>query len=144
AASTKSRHLAYDLYAGVGFFTLPIAQQFHRVTMVEGSPVSVRYARRNVPRHVKVVAAPVEQYIEKMREADFVFLDPPRAGAKREVISTIAERTREKISFLACDPVTFARDAARIVASGWKLASLDLLDLFPNTHHVETLASFER
>jgi len=46
--------------------------------------------------------------------------------------------------FLACDPVTFARDASRLIASGWRLASLDLLDLFPNTHHVETLASFER
>jgi tRNA/tmRNA/rRNA uracil-C5-methylase (TrmA/RlmC/RlmD family) len=144
ASSTRGRHLAYDLYGGVGFFTLPIAQQFHRVTMVVGSPISVRYAKMNVPRHVKVVSAPVEQHIESMREADYVFLDPPRSGAKRVVIDTIAERTREKISFLACDPVTFARDASRILASGWKLASLDLLDLFPNTHHVETLASFER
>ena len=50
----------------------------------------------------------------------------------------------ERIAYLSCDPVTFARDANRIVASGWRLASLDLLDLFPNTHHVETLGSFER
>jgi 23S rRNA (uracil1939-C5)-methyltransferase len=144
AASTVNRHLAYDLYGGVGFFTLPIALQFHRVTMIEGSPVSVRYAKQNVPRHVKVVAAPVEQHITTMRDADFVFLDPPRSGAKRIVIDTIAERTKEKIVFLACDPVTFARDANRLLATGWKLATLDLLDLFPNTHHVETLASFQR
>jgi 23S rRNA (uracil1939-C5)-methyltransferase len=144
AARTRNRHLAYDLYAGVGFFTLPIAEHFHRVTMVEGSPVSARYARKNVPRHVKVIDAPVEQHVAKMREADFVFLDPPRAGAKREVITTVGERTKEIIAYLSCDPVTFARDASRLIASGWRLSTLDLLDLFPNTHHVETLSSFER
>lgn len=144
ASSTRGRHLAYDLYGGVGFFTLPIARYFHRVDMIEGSPVAAHYARINVPRHVKVVEAPVEQQMAKMRDADFVFLDPPRAGAQRNVIETIARRTKEKIAFLACDPVTFARDASRLIASGWRLATLDLLDLFPNTHHVETLSSFER
>jgi len=144
ASGTKQRHLAYDLYGGVGFFTLPIAQHFHRVTLVEGSPVSARYARMNVPRHVKVVEAPVEQHVERMREADFVFLDPPRAGAKREVITAVAEKTKERIAYLSCDPVTFSRDASRLIASGWRLSTLDLLDLFPNTHHVETLSSFER
>lgn len=144
ASTTQQRHLAYDLYAGVGFFTLPIAQHFHRVTMIEGSRVSAHYAKKNVPRHVKVVEAPVEQQMAKMRAADFVFLDPPRAGARREVIDTVGERTREKIAYLSCDPVTFARDASRLIASGWRLATLDLLDLFPNTHHVETLSSFER
>jgi tRNA/tmRNA/rRNA uracil-C5-methylase (TrmA/RlmC/RlmD family) len=79
-----------------------------------------------------------------MPRADFVFLDPPRSGARRNVIDAIAERATAMVCFLACDPVTFARDASRLIASGWRLASLDLLDLFPNTHHVETLASFER
>ena len=77
-------------------------------------------------------------------DVDFTFLDPPRAGARMNVIETIGVRTKEKIAYLSCDPVTFARDAIRLIASGWRLASLDLLDLFPNTHHVETLASFER
>ena len=144
AAAVAQRRIALDLYGGVGFFTLPIAALFERVIMVEGSPLSVRYARQNVPRNARVIAAPVENQIERLEPADFVFLDPPRAGARREVIATIAERTRAKISYLSCDPVTFARDSSRIIASGWTLATLDLLDLFPNTHHVETLASFER
>lgn len=144
ASRTRMRHVAADLYAGVGFFTLPIAEQFHRVIAVEGSPVSSRYARRNVPRNVKVVEAPVERQIAKLPELDFVFLDPPRAGAREEVISGIAEKTKEVIAYLSCDPVTFARDAHRLTASGWRLATLDLLDLFPNTHHIETLSSFER
>jgi tRNA/tmRNA/rRNA uracil-C5-methylase (TrmA/RlmC/RlmD family) len=144
AARTVNRQHAVDLYAGVGFFTLPIAALFDRVTMIEGSPVSARYARMNVPWNVKVVEAAVEQHIVRVAKSNFTFLDPPRAGARQEVIAIVAQRTQERIAYLSCDPVTFARDANRIVASGWRLASLDLLDLFPNTHHVETLASFER
>lgn len=144
AASVVNRKVAIDLYAGVGFFTLPIAEHFGHVIAVEGSPVSARYARKNVPTHVKVVEAPVETHVAKLRPADFVFLDPPRAGAKREVIMFAAEAAKEKIAYLSCDPVTFARDASRLIASGWRLSTLDLLDLFPNTHHIETLSSFER
>jgi tRNA/tmRNA/rRNA uracil-C5-methylase (TrmA/RlmC/RlmD family) len=142
AARVKQRHLALDLYAGVGFFTLPIAEFFHRVVAVEGSPLSARYARMNVPRNVKVVESPVER--ARIPEADFMFLDPPRAGTRREVVTAVAEKTKEIIAWLSCDPVTFARDASRLTASGWRLSTLDLLDLFPNTHHVETLSSFER
>jgi 23S rRNA (uracil1939-C5)-methyltransferase len=144
ASRVVNRNTAVDLYAGVGFFTLPIAQHFHRVTAVEGSRGSVRYARVNVPRNVRVVEASVEHHIQDLKPADFVFLDPPRAGAKPEVIARIGERTKEKIAYLSCDPVTFSRDASRLIASGWRLSTLDLLDLFPNTHHVETLSSFER
>lgn len=144
ADRTASRRTAVDLYGGVGFFTLPIAERFEHVTMVEGSPVSVRYARRNVPRNVKVIEAPVERHVARLGAADLVFLDPPRAGARREVIEHVAASTRERIVYLSCDPVTFARDASRIVRSGWRIAALDLLDLFPNTHHVETLCAFER
>jgi 23S rRNA (uracil1939-C5)-methyltransferase len=60
------------------------------------------------------------------------------------VIEAAGEKARRAICYLSCDPVTFARDAQRLSASGWRLTSLDLLDLFPNTHHVETLSSFER
>ena len=98
----------------------------------------------NVPPNVTLLNAPVEWWVNRMPRADFVFLDPPRSGARRNVIDAIAERTNAMVCFLACDPVTFARDASRLIASGWRLASLDLIDLFPNTHHVETLASFER
>lgn len=144
ASRVRNRKNAVDLYGGVGFFTLPIAKLFERVTLIEGSPVSARYARLNVPRHVKVIEAPVEAKMRTLPEVDFTFLDPPRAGTRREVISTIAEKTKEVIAYLSCDPVTFARDAGRLTASGWRLSTLDLLDLFPNTHHVETLSSFER
>lgn len=135
---------AVDLYAGVGFFSVPIARVCESVTAVEGAYASYQYAKRNVPANVTLVHAPVESWVERMPHADFVFLDPPRSGAKPNVIAAIAGKTERRICFLACDPVTFARDANRLLASGWRLSTLDLLDLFPNTHHVETLSSFER
>jgi tRNA/tmRNA/rRNA uracil-C5-methylase (TrmA/RlmC/RlmD family) len=144
ASRATKRRTAVDLYSGVGFFTRPLSALFAEVTAVEGSPASHNCAKRNASANVKLINAPVEGWIEHMPQTDFVFLDPPRAGARRNVIERIARRTSAMICFLACDPVTFSRDASRLIASGWSLASLDLLDLFPNTHHVETLASFER
>ncbi|HUP61741.1 MAG TPA: hypothetical protein VNA69_15120 [Thermoanaerobaculia bacterium] len=144
AERVRNRDTAIDLYAGVGFFSAPLAKRFERVIAVEGSPVSARYARMNIPSNATVIEAPVERQAPKLPDADFVFLDPPRAGTRREVIDAIAKKTREGIAWLSCDPVTFARDASRLIASGWRLSTLDLLDLFPNTHHVETLSSFER
>jgi 23S rRNA (uracil1939-C5)-methyltransferase len=144
AERSKNRSTAIDLYSGVGFFSRPLAELFERVTAIEGAEAAHECAKRNVPANVTLVHAPVEWWVERMPRADFVFLDPPRSGAVRNVIDAIATRTNEIVCFLACDPVTFARDASRLIASGWRLASLDLLDLFPNTHHVETLASFER
>jgi len=144
ATRAPSKTTAIDLYSGVGFFSRPLAEIFGSVTAVEGAEPAHECAKRNVPENVTLVHAPVEWWVERMPRADFVFLDPPRSGARRNVIDAIATRATEMVCFLACDPVTFARDASRLIASGWRLASLDLLDLFPNTHHVETLASFER
>ena len=144
AQRCSRKRLAVDLYAGVGFFTLPLARHFDKVIAVEGSAGSAPYARANAPRNVQVVEAPVELQVKRLPDADFVFLDPPRAGARKEVVAAVAEKAKEMVCYLSCDPVTFARDANRLIASGWHLSTLDLLDLFPNTHHVETLASFER
>ncbi|MEA2164091.1 MAG: rRNA (uracil1939-C5)-methyltransferase [Thermoanaerobaculia bacterium] len=144
ASHSAMKRTAVDLYSGVGFFSVPLAGIFETVTAIEGSDAAHACAARNVPSNVALVHAPVEWWAERMPCTDFVFLDPPRSGAKRNVIDAVASRTGSMVCFLACDPVTFARDASRLIASGWRLASLDLLDLFPNTHHVETLASFER
>jgi tRNA/tmRNA/rRNA uracil-C5-methylase (TrmA/RlmC/RlmD family) len=144
ADRVTSRDVAIDLYAGVGFFTLPLADRFARVYAIEGSAESAKYARRNVPANVVIVESPVEQQAAHIPEADLIFLDPPRAGAREEVVRAVGEKASEMVCYLSCDPVTFARDASRLTASGWRITTLDLLDLFPNTHHVETLASFER
>ena len=141
AARVTRKLRAVELYAGAGFFTRPISELFERTVAVEGAPH--HYGRINAPK-AHWVHAPVEQWVRDMPRADFVFLDPPRAGARAEVIEAVARCASEAVAYLSCDPVTFSRDANRLIASGWRLATLDLLDLFPNTHHVETLASFER
>jgi 23S rRNA (uracil1939-C5)-methyltransferase len=144
AETTRDRRRAVDLYAGAGFFSAPLAEAFEGVTAVEGSTVAHHWALLNAAANVEAIQAPVEQWVERMSEAAFVFLDPPRSGVHRNVIDAISSKATEVVCFLACDPVTFARDAQRLTASGWRLVALDLLDLFPNTHHLETLARFER
>jgi tRNA/tmRNA/rRNA uracil-C5-methylase (TrmA/RlmC/RlmD family) len=134
AARVREKKLAIDLFAGVGFFTLPLATLFEHVIAVEG--------KADPHSNIEAIQSAVEDF--EIPEADFIFLDPPRAGPRKGVIDAIGERAREMICYLSCDPVIFSRDASRLIASGWRLATLDLLDLFPNTHHVETLASFER
>jgi 23S rRNA (uracil1939-C5)-methyltransferase len=144
AETTRDRRRAVDLYAGAGFFSAPLAETFESVVAVEGSAVSHHWALINALANVEAIRAPVEEWVERMAEAAFVFLDPPRSGVHRNVIDAIGVKATEVVCFLACDPVTLARDASRLTASGWRLAALDLLDLFPNTHHLETLARFER
>jgi 23S rRNA (uracil1939-C5)-methyltransferase len=144
AERTADKRRAVDLYSGVGFFTAPLAEVFERVSAVEGSAASHHWAQVNAAGNVEALHAPIEAWIHELPRASFIFLDPPRSGAKPDVIDAIAKRALEVICFLACDPVIFARDANRLTASGWRLVALDLLDLFPNTHHVETLARFER
>ncbi|HVR44965.1 MAG TPA: TRAM domain-containing protein [Thermoanaerobaculia bacterium] len=145
ARKCRRRELAWDLYGGVGFFALPLAEHFARVITVESSPESHRWAVRNVRslEAIEPVRDEVGRFLERERAgADFILVDPPRAGLAPEVTERIAEGGAERICYLSCDPVTFSRDAHRLARRGWALASLDLIDLFPNTHHIETLASF--
>jgi 23S rRNA (uracil1939-C5)-methyltransferase len=145
-ATMNRRRTAADLYAGVGFFTLPLGGLFDRVTAVEGAGESHRLARRNAAGkpNIEVIGASVEEYVRRMKAVDLVFVDPPRAGMQKGVADAISGHAGERICYLSCDPVTFARDASRLTARGWSLRSLDLVDLFPNTHHIETFSSFER
>ncbi|MEO8218604.1 MAG: TRAM domain-containing protein [Acidobacteriota bacterium] len=147
AAALERRDLALDLYAGVGFFALPLAEHFKEIIAVESSPASSRYARKNAAAFssIAISTRTSEDFLRSFeRQADFTMVDPPRAGLSVEVIERISSITREKICYLSCDPVTFSRDASRLERRGWRLTTLDLLDLFPNTHHIETLSSFER
>lgn len=147
AEGTKRKKTAFDLYAGAGFFTLPLAKMFEEVFSVEASPSGHRFAKRNTAAYpnVRLDGRTVEAFLRgTRRKADFVFVDPPRAGIHSSVSDAIGESAAETVCYLSCDPVTFARDASRLSRRGWKLTRLHLLDLFPNTHHIETLSSFER
>ena len=75
---------------------------------------------------------------------DLVVLDPPRQGARRKVVREITRRTPRRIAYVACDPAALARDTAYLLEAGYALVSLRSFDLFPMTHHVESVAVFQR
>jgi 23S rRNA (uracil1939-C5)-methyltransferase len=135
---------AVDLYCGVGLFTLPLSRWFGTVIGVEANPVAAQFARQNLQRaglnNARVVNAGVAEWIRaKPLQSDFVLLDPPRAGAESVVIKGILDSRAERVSYVSCDPATLARDLKKLIAGGYAIDSLAAYDLFPQTHHVETV-----
>lgn len=140
-----------DLYSGVGLlgvgaFNL-LGKDLGDLRLVESDRRSVELARRNCPG-VAVTRAGVADWVSKpanLATAESVILDPPRTGAGPEVIAALASAPQlARIVYVACDPVALARDTGSLLASGWKLSQVRAFDLFPNTHHFEVVAQFER
>jgi 23S rRNA (uracil1939-C5)-methyltransferase len=149
AATDKARGgTAVDLYCGAGLFTLPLAQRFTRVYGVEANATAINYARRNLQAahldNTTFETAHVGEWLaensERLAPVDFVLLDPPRAGAEDGAIDGILPLRPQRISYVSCDPATLARDLKALAAGGYRLDSLAAFDMFPQTHHVETVA----
>jgi 23S rRNA (uracil1939-C5)-methyltransferase len=138
---------ALDLYAGVGLFSSFLNREFERVIAVESSPTSHADLLYNSPANVKTVRATTEQYLEnaagKLR-ADLVVVDPPRAGLGERVIKALLELKAPRITYVSCDPATLARDLARLLQSGYRVEEAHLVDLFPQTYHLESVFHLAR
>jgi 23S rRNA (uracil1939-C5)-methyltransferase len=137
---------AFDLYCGVGLFTLPLAQRFERVSGVEASTKAIDAARKNIDHarleNVALYAEPVGEWLAEnatQNTIDFVLLDPPRAGTERETIERLLDLRPRQISYVSCEPSTLARDLRILCADLYAIESITALDLFPQTHHVETV-----
>lgn len=136
---------AIDLYSGVGLFTLPLARRFTRVTAVEDDPESALLAKKNIDdarlENVNLVAGGVERFLRENTSTniDLVLLDPPRSGTSRNVIAAIAELRPAAISYVSCEPSILARDLRNLVDAGYEIISITALDMFPQTHHIETV-----
>lgn len=136
---------AVDLYSGVGLFALPLARRFSRVIAVEDNPESAILASQNFDnggvKNVSLVAQSVEQFLRdgKITDIDLLLLDPPRAGTAKSVIPAIAELRPAMISYVSCEPSILARDLRILVDAGYSIDTITALDLFPQTHHVETV-----
>lgn len=140
---------ALDLYSGAGLFSAFLAQSVGEsgsVTAIESDESAVKAARRNMHHapHVELVAGDVRNIVKsgELSQADVVVLDPPRAGATAPVVRGITESKPRKIVHVSCDVATFSRDAATYREMGWHMESLRVFDIYPLTHHVETLAVF--
>ncbi|MET3947814.1 tRNA/tmRNA/rRNA uracil-C5-methylase (TrmA/RlmC/RlmD family) [Arthrobacter sp. UYCu512] len=135
-----------DLYAGVGLFTAPLADAVGAtgsVLSVEGAPGTSRDARKNLhdAPQVEIVQGRVERVLrEKARNFDAILLDPPRAGAGKAVVNQLIGAGPRAVAYVSCDPASFARDVGYFQQSGWELAGLRAFDLYPHTHHMETVA----
>ena len=140
-----------DLFCGLGNFTLPLALRSARVTGVEGDPQMVARAREaasaNGITNTEYYAADLEQadaqYPWMRRRYERILLDPPRSGA-RGMAEMIGAFGAGRIVYLSCQPSSLVRDAAIICAQGYRLARLGVVDMFPQTAHVESMAVFEQ
>lgn len=141
--------LAWDLYAGVGLFSRVLARSFGRVTAVEVNPAAVADLRSALSKSGPNSLAIQSTSLDFLRRAVFdrdrpglIVLDPPRAGADFEVCGLLKRIAAPTLVYVSCDPATLARDLAALQAS-YSLADLHLLDLFPQTSHLETVAVLE-
>ncbi len=149
-----------DLYGGVGLLAAAVGDRFGtatRVTTVESDPVATGFAAGNLAGWPgsAAVSARVDRYLDQLLASagaaerstlarSTVILDPPRAGAGRAVTARLAGLGPAQIVYVACDPVAFSRDVALLAAEGYRLDWLRCFDLFPNTHHVESVARLVR
>lgn len=151
AHTTTGGETALDLYCGVGLFTLPLARRFKHVVGVEANTTAARYAERNLADanlpNASIAAAPVGEWLrgrsanrEGRTAVDFVLLDPPRTGVEDKVTDHLLALRPARIAYVSCDPATLARDLQHLIAGGYNLASVAAFDMFPQTHHVETVA----
>lgn len=135
---------ALDLYAGVGLFTLPLARKFTRVTAVESGNGASRDLEFNAARAgapVRVEHSQADLFMENLTERpDFVLADPPRAGLGKTVVRELLRLKPPRVTIVACEPSTLARDLAPLVAGGYEIKRVTLADLFPQTYHIETVA----
>jgi 23S rRNA (uracil1939-C5)-methyltransferase len=151
---------ALDLYAGVGFFTLPLAKTFERVVSVDANLAATRDLYANAEAAGVTVITHnehTEDFLKKTDEKpDLVVLDPPRSGVGAEASKKLAELGAAEILYLSCDPSTLARDLAMLTNSPrmpkeaaapavrYEISEVHLFDLFPQTFHIETLVRLQR
>jgi len=139
-----------DLYCGAGNFSLPLLARGMSGVGIEGSKLAIAAAKRASAEQgltrARFIAGDVKETLSKLPRAesfDLVVLDPPRSGA-REVLPELIRRAPRHIAYCACDPVTLARDLRTLCDSGYQLSLVSGFDMFPQTHHFETLAWLSR
>jgi 23S rRNA (uracil1939-C5)-methyltransferase len=144
--ANRSGRAALDLYAGVGLFTLPLSRHFERITSVEIAQNSYDDLAANaaVP-HIQAVHSTTEDYLNAARGRwDFAIVDPPRAGLGERAAKSLAGLAIPRLAYVSCDPATLARDLVTLLAAGYKVEEAHLVDLFPQTYHMETILHLTR
>lgn len=148
----RSGHLAWDLFAGVGLFARRLAASFEQVVAVESAPPAIAALEANLNgTAASATQADALGFLTHTEETssgagipDLIVVDPPRTGLGAEVTAALAATAAPAIVYVSCDPATLARDLKALVAAGYAIDRLTLVDLFPQTFHLETVVDLVR
>ncbi len=137
----KEQGTAYDLFAGVGLFSLPLARRFERVIAVEGDRIANRFTKRNAKlngiKNLTVERQSVESWIRMLPpKRALVVVDPPRLGLTHQIRRALVEQRPRRLTYVSCHAATLARDLKQM-SRGFRIESLAMLDMFPQTGHME-------
>jgi len=145
--ANRSGELAIDLYAGVGLFTAALGKAFGHIVAVESSHSAAADLPYNSGPNVKTARATVDQYLagkgNKLRP-DLIVVDPPRAGLGDRVARSLGKMDARRLTYVSCDPATLARDFVALIAEGFRVEQVHLVDLFPQTFHIESVVQLVR
>jgi 23S rRNA (uracil1939-C5)-methyltransferase len=156
----QSGKLALDLYAGAGLFSTALAGDFDHIVSVESSQTSPADLTYNQPANGEVVHATTEQYLAgagslrhigkgavvppAAQTPDLVVVDPPRSGLGEKVAGSLAALGAPRITYVSCDPATLARDLVPLLGVGYRVERVHMVDLFPQTYHLESVVHLVR
>jgi 23S rRNA (uracil1939-C5)-methyltransferase len=143
----KGGRMALDLFAGVGLFSIPLAAKFEKVLSIESNPAATRDLEANMRGKgvIEARTADVDRFLARSKEQpELVVLDPPRAGMTPEAMQRLAKMAPARITYVSCEPPTLARDLAVLIAAGYSCTEMHLIDLFPQTFHMETIVRLRR
>ena len=147
-AGGRSGNLAWDLYAGVGLFTRALAPSFQHITAVEVGNLSfTALASAKIPNRHAIMDTTLEflhSAVVQRERPDLVILDPPRTGAGQAVCELLGRIAAPEIVYVSCSPHTLPADLTTLSAAGYEVSQLHLVDLFPQTSHIETVAVLTR
>jgi 23S rRNA (uracil1939-C5)-methyltransferase len=152
--ASRNGELALDLYSGAGLFSTALACDFHHIISVESSQTAASDLQYNLPVNGKAVRATAERYLTKVPKPgltvpdlvvpDLVVVDPPRSGLGDPVARALASTGAPRLTYVSCDPATLARDLVPLQSAGYRVEEAHLVDLFPQTYHLETVLQLVR
>ena len=145
--ANQNGRAALDLYAGAGLFTAQLARNFDTVLAVESSPHSFSDLRQNVPSNVKCIRSTTEKFLAERAAKlapDLVVVDPPRAGLGEKTARALGRMTVPRVTYVSCDPATLSRDLRVLLEFNFRVEQAHLVDMFPQTFHMETVLHLAR
>ena len=145
ATQSLSGDTAIDIYSGVGTFSIPLTRTFRKIFAVEENAASARLARMNAKcnklENFVAINSTAKDFILNFKECDVdaVILDPPRSGIENVVIEKVIQMHPRQISYVSCEPSSLARDIGKLINAGYDITHFTILDMFPQTHHLESV-----